>query len=321
MPGFEGEWFDRIRRHRSGASRPPLLDNFVGLLEWLAENDPDRMLGMMRENLGLTIGVDFRDRQRLLSKTSGGHDLPGWKAFFTAGVLEGRYPSAHDQYRAILTAAEATGDRLLAVQTLAQLCICEMLMNRFSEAEQYARRCLSIAAAPGTAAMVPTATQINGMVLIHGGRPAEGFPLLERAEQLYPVSLDSAIIQGLRAFYLATYGRLTEADRCLETPRKVATDTGHASLKIVCGLAEALILANDTAALDSIDRLKRLARLAAFHQDSRHTVVTNEELAKAYLRTGETQLARERAVEARKLRMSKAMAYTPWDRMRLTKTP
>jgi tetratricopeptide (TPR) repeat protein len=218
-----------------------------------------------------------------------------------------------------LAAAEANGDRLLAVQAMAQLCICAMMTNRFAEAEEYAHLASSLAASTSDPAIIPTATQINGMALIYRGRPAEGLPLLEKAEQQYPVSIDSVIIQALRAFYLSTYGRLTEADRCLEVPRKIAAETGHASLQLVCGLADSAILAHDAGALDAIDRLKRLARLADIHEDSRHTVVANEELAKAYLRTGDIPLAKERAVQAKRLRKSMAMAYTPWDQMRLSK--
>jgi tetratricopeptide (TPR) repeat protein len=323
MPGFDGAWFESARRGNQAvgaqlAGKTLLMSSFLNVLEWLVQHDPSRMLGLMRENLGLSLGISLEDRRRLVSQVSEDRTLPGWRMFFTAGMLDGGYAQAAERFKTVLDAALSNKDLLLAVQASAQLSYCAMMQNRLADAEAFANYCAAIAAKAGDPNVLPTATQAQGMVLIHAGRPAEGLPLLERAEQQYLVYIDSVIIQTLRGFYLSSYGKSREAEKCLASARKVRSETGHALLNVLCVMTEAEIRARDSDPRDSIDELERAVRFSEEHQDPRHTVVSHEELAKAYLRSGQIPRARQRIIEARKLRRSMAMGYTPWDQMRLS---
>lgn len=320
LPGFEGDWFDQIRKGTKSNS-VQLIASFLQVLQWLAQHDPSRMLGFMRENLGMTLGFTLAERKGILGSVREDPALPGWATFFRATLLDGGYAKAEEDFRRVLTMAEASGDILLGVQASAQLCISGMLQSRFSDAHGFASLCAGLAAKSGDKGLVPTATQIQGMAFLLRGRQEEGFAQLEMAEQQYKVYLDSVIIRALRGYFLATYGRFTEADQCLEIPRKMRDETGHGLLKMICALADSQILGRNQDIRDSIDHHRKTVEFSEAFHDARFTVVSNEELALAYLKLGEVPLAKPRAITAKQLRKSMSMSYTPWDQMRLAKQP
>jgi hypothetical protein len=318
MPGFDGPWFDRIRQRGVRSGGPTLLtSSFLNLLEWFSDHDPARMLGLMRENLGMTLGMSTDDRRRILERVADDRALPGWLTFFRAQLLDQGYAKAAAQFRELLTVAELHGDHVLGVQVAAQLVNCSMMQNRIAEALTTAAWCMRLAEKSGDPSVIPTATQIQAMALLHGGRPAEGFLLLERAEQQYSIYLDSVIMQALRGYHLLTYGRMAEADQCMEIPRKVRNETGHGLLQIICSIVDAKMAERDRDPRDSIEGLLRAAETTNTFEDRRYVVVAHEELAMAYGRVGEVDLAKERAVSANRIRRTMAMGYTPWDQLRL----
>ena len=317
MPGFEGEWYEKFRRGKS-PTRGSLIDSFRLMLEWTVQNDPDRMIGLMRENLGMTVGLNKSDLRNLLNFVPANSSLPGWFTFFRAGLLDEGYGKAEEDFQTVLTASQASGDLLLGVQTAAQLCICATLQNRYLQATRYAEICSTLAQKSGDLTNLPTAIQIEAMAMLTHGRASEGFIQLERAENHYRVHLDAVMMRALRGYYLSTYGRITEADKVLEIPRKVRDETGHGVLKMICSLADARILARDLDRRETVNVYEKVTALSENFSDRRFTVVSNEELALAYLRLGDVPLAKQRAVQAKKLRKSMAMTYTPWDQMRLS---
>ncbi len=316
MPGFEGEWFEKFRRG-SRQHSTLLISSFCQMLDWLAVHDPARMLGLMRENLGMTIGLGLDDRRRILTSVKEDLALPGWLTFFRAGLLDEGYTSAEAQFHEVLRTAESKGDLVLGVQASAQLCICAMLQSKFHEAQAYANLCSALASKSNDKAVIPTSIQVQGMALLHRGRQAEGFALLERAEQEYKQYLDSVIIRCLRGYYLATYGHYTEADQCMEIPRKVRDETGHGLIRLICGLADAQIVSHSQDVKEALHHHQKVMEWSEAFHDRRFTVVSTEEVAMTYLKLGEVPLAKQSAVAAKRLRKSMAMTYTPWDQMRL----
>jgi hypothetical protein len=317
MPGFQGDWFDKVRSARTRVSVAPITESFANILEWMSQTDPERALGMLRENLELAIGLPVSDMRRILGRLNGVRSLPGWFAYFRATIREDGYSSAEADFRRVLTQAERIGDFLLGVQTAAQLVICLVRQGKMPEAREMGALCETIAVRSGNAALRPTATQIQAMVLLHGGQLNAGLELLERAESEYRLTMDAVLMRTLRGLYLALYGRHSEADECLEWPRKYLEETGHGLIQVTSAIAQIKARAQDVDPRLAIEEHERVLRITESFFNEWHAAVANEELAMAYLRVGEVPLAQQKVAAAKKVRRTMAMGYTPLDTFRL----
>ena len=319
MAGFEGEWFARVRGSRARRLTQTITESFLNLLEWLSQTDPERTIGLMRENLGITIGLSVQDLERVLARVGDAKLLPGWYQFFKAGLRTAGYVTAEREFRDVLAIAEKSGDFLLGVQTAAQLVICLVMQGRLAEAHAMGQACEALAIRSGDPALRPTATQIRAIALLHDGQLNEGLALLERAEGAYALTMDAVVMRTLRAHYLANYGRPAEADRLLELPRKYLAETGHGLVEVTTALANAKLNANAIDPGLAIEEHQKVLALTESTFNEWHTVIANEELAMAYLKIGEVPLAKQRAIQARKVRRTMSMGYTPLDRVRLSR--
>ena len=319
MPGFEGDWFDRVRGESSAVIDRSVLDSFLHVLEWLSGHDPNRMLALMRDNHGLTFGLRCPDRVRLLGRVTDESVLPGWKDFLSTGLwgMRDDVPQAAQNFRRIVSIAETHGDTLLAVQASSQLSLCLVWQNKCAEALEVIDWCCATASKTSDKELWATATQMKGNILIHNGQLDAGLPLIERAEQLYKDPIDSTIMRVLRGSYLASGGRRSEAARCLEMPGG-KRETGHAFLDTIWLLATAVLESKDQDGRESIQDFHQVADQTVAYGNAQLTIIAEEELAKAYLRTGDVSEARTRAGRARKLRQRLSLSYTPWDEVRLS---
>jgi hypothetical protein len=154
-------------------------------------------------------------------------------------------------------------------------------------------------------------------VLLHGGQLNAGLELLERAESEYRLTMDAVLMRTLRGLYLALYGRHSEADECLEWPRKYLEETGHGLIQVTSAIAQIKARAQDVDPRLAIEEHERVLRITESFFNEWHAAVANEELAMAYLRVGEVPLAQQKVAAAKKVRRTMAMGYTPLDTFRL----
>ena len=321
MPGFEGEWFERVGR-RSANPVPParLLDSFLHLLLWLADHDPGKMLGHMRDNHGLTFGLNYTDRGYLLAKATEDPSLSGWKGFFGAGLYSAhgeQMESVAHRHTRVVSVAEGNHDLALAVQASSQVSLCLAWQNRFPEALSTVDWCLATATSCSNKEVWATATQMKGNILVHGGRIDDGLALLERAEQMYRDPIDSAMMRALRGFYLASVGRSEESANLLDPKLRSILGAGHSFLNILWELANATACSREIHPEESLEQFERLVATARVYGDAGLLMLTLEELSRAYARTGEDVMAGSHLNEARDLRRALARPFTPWEKMRL----
>jgi hypothetical protein len=329
LPGFGGEWFEAVRVGfgSDGEVESPDPDSspissFVKLLEWYAGRDSAKMLGLLRENQSLSFGLSGQHVRRLLSRIKDPGEHGNWVAFFESCAMmgSGSVLLASRRLSGIAAAAELDRDYLLSVQAGAQVCAAANLQNRFEEANQVAAWCLNVATRAKDKRLLPTATHLQGTTLASLGELDRGLQVLAKAEQMYTDELDSAVMRALRACYLAFNGRSGEADRLNERPSRLGNEAGHGYLKSICSLTQGQIRLNEVGAEEAIEQLESAVRTAETYGNNHLVVPAREALAQAYKGVGEAHLAESEMAQARRIRISMAMSYTPLDSARLTMT-
>lgn len=328
LPGFDGEWCELAReeygtKQKSQPKGVTPIGNFIAILDWYVDREPERMLGLMRENLPLVLGMALEDHRRLLGRIKRPGNQSGWKDFWQANLVMagGSVDMGGKLLRAVIEQAERERDPLLGVQASAQVCLSSVMQNKFEQARAAGALCQDWASRSRDARLMPTAIQIQGIASLHKGDLKEGLMMLERAEQMYRDPLDSAVMMALRAYYLSCHGLDSTAQQLLTLPSQLAAETGHKFLEALCSLTHSQISFHQSRLMDVVPEIQESIKLTRALANSHLEVPSRELLAQVFQRAGEKSLAKQEMNKARRIRLSMSMAYTPIDRLRLGLRP
>lgn len=328
MPGFEGEWFECVRRQFDDAPSVEIesrsaFSGFESLLKWYAANDPEQMYELMRADvyLMLTFGATFLadllgtvEAQKPVLKR-----LQGWDCYWKGYALLSRdLERALSLFRMAANIGRERDDRLLASESVIWAGYTNLLLGRDKEARRLADLGTQMAASMHDKVLEARMRNLSGTADLHLGRTKEAVAqLLSTNDAFMGNRLEWAQHVALCGLYYACDCKGDEAERLLAAPKQVAVETGLLRLNLICDLADAHINLCSGKYADAALKFEQVQTLAEGAEAAHFEVYALEGHAVAdWLgRDKDTSLAHLNA--ARRLRAKTKMSYTRWDRSRL----
>lgn len=323
--GVEGVWAEDLRL--SGFEPSPAkpeqgpISGLCHLLRWLSNYDSVKVLRLMRENISLVKGLHSSDLEYLASKLVDVSDLPGWKEYFIGHYLSimGNLEVSSKYFRIAAQQASKHGDSQLLLEASSCLVPNAILQNRFSEALQLSSRISAISSNVKTNLATTAALLAGGLVKLHLADDADGFQMLQQAQDSCPDFVEGTLIAGLQAFFRSTYGQCDAANALIGDFDRFLSETNHSYLQMLKSLTLANVVAHECRPDEAVSKLSKIVQISENSQSPHFMIYSKEALAMGYKRVGDSESAQRNIGEVRKLRRTLCMSYTPWDEMRLTK--
>jgi DNA-binding CsgD family transcriptional regulator len=208
-------------------------------------------------------------RQALLARREN-----GWIRYLRGDIAGMAKESAR-----VVEAAEALGDRFVAMQGLFALGYSLRMRARFAEAESATRHAVAIAREDGKSYRLTAALSLLAAGLTTQGRRGESDPLFEQARSLNPAFRDTILVE-LEAFARWMAGDFTAA---VAAAREAAAWAPGGARRRAIGLASGGLAAAETGNIREAERLLSQARAALDNRDWAYFLL--------YTRYGEAVLA------------------------------
>jgi DNA-binding CsgD family transcriptional regulator/tetratricopeptide (TPR) repeat protein len=170
--------------------------------------------------------------------------------------LRGDIPGMTEESARVVAAAEALGDRFVAMQGLVAFGYSNVLRARFADAEPAIRRAVAIAEQDEKAYRLTAAMSLLAAAVTLQGRGAESVPLFEQARSANPAYRDTILVE-LETFVYWMAGDFTSA---VVAARELAAWVVSGVKRRALGLACGGLAAAETGDLHEAERLLSQAR-------------------------------------------------------------
>jgi hypothetical protein len=302
MPGMQGEWFEAHytdeEPEAESVDREQGLNGAQQMLRWFADNDPTKMLGLMRECPALFEGLTGSAGQKIIDSLPRSSKLAGWAHYFTGRWALGVSIALGERHmRAAAFEATKASDHKLLVYSLSQLLVIAILSNKLMEARTISSRISEISSRFKNDFGQSADFLGKALISLHSGSEQDGHRLLAHAQDACNDTLEAASLQALRAFFYSTYGQVERADELLTFPTRVATDFGHAYIGSVCDLTRLTTMVKQSSDDELSGKLVLASDQADKIDNSHFKIYIKESVAMRYLRAGNRTLAARSATE------------------------
>jgi len=163
--------------------------------------------------------------------------------------LRGDFAAMSDAAEPIVTAAEAAGDRFVALQGLSAVSYAGLFQGRFDEAEAAVERAKTIAREDGKAYRLTTVLTQLASIVAFEGRALEGLEILEQAKALNPAYRDTVLpeIEGFVQWFAGDFRAAADSAR-EHVARSPAGTPRRRAMGMCCGALSAVELGDFTGA-------------------------------------------------------------------------